>query len=175
MDQVTLHHLDRSCEAAMLEVPAKPQPTTARWHADLQEYDFEIKYIPGKTNTPADELSRPAQADQGKEDNQNDTMIPSTKYTAATTHTLGDDLAKRDLMTWAHDHPTAGHPGRDETIRRVRTRHTWPGMNAWITAYVKGCATCHQTKINTHRPKIPLYRISIPNDTRPFQQVAMDL
>jgi len=30
---------------------------TARWHADLQEYDFEIKHIPGNTNIPADALS----------------------------------------------------------------------------------------------------------------------
>ena len=30
---------------------------TARWHADLQEYDFQLEYIPGKTNTVADALS----------------------------------------------------------------------------------------------------------------------
>ena len=29
----------------------------ARWHADLQEYDFEIHYILGKTNTGLDILS----------------------------------------------------------------------------------------------------------------------
>ena len=28
----------------------------ARWHADLQEYDYEILYIPAKTNTPPDVL-----------------------------------------------------------------------------------------------------------------------
>ena len=30
---------------------------TARWHADLQEYDYEIQHIPGKDNIPADTLS----------------------------------------------------------------------------------------------------------------------
>ena len=29
----------------------------ARWHADLQEYDYQLEYIPGKTNTVADTLS----------------------------------------------------------------------------------------------------------------------
>jgi len=29
----------------------------ACWHTDLQEYDFDILYIPGKTNIPPDALS----------------------------------------------------------------------------------------------------------------------
>ena len=43
---------------------------TARWHADLQEYDYEILYIPGKTNIPPDALSRLSSADKGETDNQ---------------------------------------------------------------------------------------------------------
>jgi hypothetical protein len=30
---------------------------TAHWHLDLQEYDYEILYIPGKENGPPDMLS----------------------------------------------------------------------------------------------------------------------
>ena len=30
---------------------------TAQWHTDHQEYDFQLKYILGKTNTTADVLS----------------------------------------------------------------------------------------------------------------------
>ena len=51
------------------KLPQKLNRQTARWHADLQEYDYEIQYIPGKTNIPADTLSRPPGADQGREDN----------------------------------------------------------------------------------------------------------
>ena len=43
---------------------------TARWHADLQEYDYEILYILGKTNIPPDVLSRLPGADKGETDNQ---------------------------------------------------------------------------------------------------------
>jgi hypothetical protein len=54
---------------------------TARWHLDLQEYDYEILYIPGKENGPPDTLSQPPGADQGKEDNQGITVLPPEKFT----------------------------------------------------------------------------------------------
>jgi hypothetical protein len=78
-------------------------------------------------------------------------------------------------MMWAHDHPTAGHPGRDETIRRVKWHCQWQGMNAWITDYVRGCATCQQNKIITHKTCTPAYCIPTADHSLPFQQVAMDL
>jgi hypothetical protein len=78
-------------------------------------------------------------------------------------------------MTWAHDHPTAGHPGCDEMIQCVKQHRQWQGMNGWITDYVKGCAICQQNKIITHKARIPAYCIPTTNHALPFQQVAMDL
>ena len=78
-------------------------------------------------------------------------------------------------MTITHDHPLAGHPGRDKTIRKAKQLTQWDGMNQWISDYIKGCATCQQNKILTHRRKTPLYRITTKEGTLPFQQVAMDL
>ena len=48
-------------------------------------------------------------------------------------------------------------------------------MNQWITNYIKGCATCQQNKILTHKKRTPLYRITTEEGMLPFQQVAMDL
>ena len=48
----------------------------ARWHADLQEYDYILEYIPGKTNTAADALSQPPRKDHREEDNKDVTIIP---------------------------------------------------------------------------------------------------
>jgi hypothetical protein len=48
-------------------------------------------------------------------------------------------------------------------------------MNTWITNYVKGCATCQQNKIITHKACTPAYHIPTTDHTLPFQQVAMDL
>jgi RNase H-like domain found in reverse transcriptase len=59
----------------------------ARWHADLQEYDYEIQHVPGKTNIPADTLSRPPRADQGRDDNKEITILPPHKLIGATNTT----------------------------------------------------------------------------------------
>ena len=156
---------------------------TARWHADLQEYDYEILYVPGKTNTPPDALSRPPGADKGETDNKDITVLPEDKFiTAAITTTPEGKIivppileVKRGIMTLMHDHPTAGHPGRDETIRKTKEKYWWPRMKEWIADYVKGCATCQQNKILTHQQKTPIYRIPSQAGTLPFQSVAMDL
>jgi len=78
-------------------------------------------------------------------------------------------------MLQTHDHMTAGHPGHDETIRKTKEIYQWPNMNTWIADYIKGCATCQQNKNTTHRKKTPLYRITMPENALPFQQIAMDL
>ena len=78
-------------------------------------------------------------------------------------------------MVFAHTHPSAGHPERDKTIRKARQIQSWPGITTWITDYVKGCATCQQNKILTHKPKTPLYHITTKEGTLPFQRIAMDL
>jgi hypothetical protein len=137
---------------------------TARWHADLQEYDYEIKYIPGKTNTAPDALSRPSNVDQGETDNQNITMIPPEKISIITMVRPSESI-KRNIMHAVHDHPIAGHPGRDETIRKTKEKYYWPGMNEWIAQYVKGCGTCQQNKNLTHRNKTPLFQISTSEGT----------
>ena len=150
---------------------------TARWQADLQEYDYKIQHIPGKDNIPPDALSRPPGVDQGKNDNQAQIVIPPEKFKIVVT-TPNDPITtemKRAIMLHVHDHPTAGHPGRDETIRKTRALMTWEGMNEWITNYVKGCTICQQNKIQTHRNKTPPFCIGTEDNARPFEQIAIDL
>jgi Integrase zinc binding domain len=78
-------------------------------------------------------------------------------------------------MILAHDHPTAGYPRQDETIRKAKAITQWQGINQWIANYVKGYAICQQNKIPTYQRKIPLYQITIQPETCPFQQIVIDL
>ena len=154
---------------------------TARWHADLQDYNFTLQHIPGKTNTLPDLLSRLPTEDDGKGDNKDIVMLPPERLRTTLACPPGKTLVpalpevRRGILRIYHDHPSSGHPGRDETIRKVQERFWWPRMKEWIADYIQGCSICQQSKILTHRPKVPMYKIpTIPN-ARPFQRVAMDL
>jgi hypothetical protein len=155
---------------------------TAQWHADLQEYDFVLQHIPGKSNTLPDMLSQLPAKDDGKEDNRDITILPPGVIgTISNTCLLGKiSVPTVTKVRWGilhlhHDHTSAGHLGRDETLRKVQWCFWWPGMKEWIADYVKGCSICQQSKILTHWPRVPLYKISMVPNARPFQQVAMDL
>ena len=94
---------------------------TARWHADLQEYDYILRYIPGKTNIPSDFLSRPPVDDKGKNDNQQVTMLPAEQIQTTKLVEVPPILeVRRGLMNLYHDHPLSGHPGQDETLRQLQ-------------------------------------------------------
>jgi len=54
--------------------PHKLNGRQARWYLKLQDYDFTLQHIPGKTNVKADILSRREKVDT-KEDNQDIQML----------------------------------------------------------------------------------------------------
>src|SRR5712671_4162745 len=56
--------------------PRKVNRRVARWFAELQDYWFEIKHVPGKTHTTADFLSRPFVDDKGENNNKDVTVLP---------------------------------------------------------------------------------------------------
>ena len=37
-----------------------------------------------------------------------------------------------ELMAQFHNSPTAGHPGRDNTLTLVSQHYWWPGMTTWV-------------------------------------------
>ena len=52
---------------------------------DLMEFDFEIRHIPGKSNSRADALSRRPDYDTGTCDNENIIVLPEDVFVRAVT------------------------------------------------------------------------------------------
>jgi hypothetical protein len=83
-----------------------------------------------------------------------------------------DKNLRQDLVKAHHDPPSRGHPGCYQTQELV-SRNWWPGMGQFIKEYIKGCAICQETKINTHPSKEPLHPTEIP--TKPYEIITSDL
>ena len=63
--------------------PYKLNGQQARWYLKLQDYDFILQYIPGKTNTKVDILSRKDQVDT-KDDNKDVQVLKEELWTRRT-------------------------------------------------------------------------------------------
>ncbi len=85
----------------------------------------------------------------------------------------GDNDLKRGVIHSFHDKPSAGHPGISNTYRLARCDTWWPNMKQDIKQYIKGCATCQASKVNTGPLKPAMIPIT-PEHVLPFQTVAMD-
>jgi len=68
--------------------PRKVNRHIACWFAELQDYWFEIKHVPGKTHAAADFLSRPLVDAKGENDNEDVTVLPPKLF-------IEDDAAIR--------------------------------------------------------------------------------
>ena len=53
-----------------------------------------------------------------------------------------------NIIKLAHDHPLAGHMGRDNTIFRLQEAVWWPGMREDIINYIRRCDTCQKRSKN---------------------------
>ena len=64
--------------------PYKLNGRQTQWYLKLQDYDFTLKHIPGKTNTKADILSQKDQVDT-REDNKDVQLLKDEMWTRKTT------------------------------------------------------------------------------------------
>jgi hypothetical protein len=85
-----------------------------------------------------------------------------------------DNKLRRGVTTLFHDSLTAGHPGISKTLQLLQQYYWWPNQKHYITEYIKGCATCQMTKVNTHPAYLPLYPITPVENARPFETITMD-
>ncbi|KAJ1596855.1 hypothetical protein NDA11_004395 [Ustilago hordei] len=76
------------------------------------------------------------------------------------------------VMTQCHDGVTAGHVGRDATIKAAQRHYWWPSMTAWIADYVASCPVCARYKAPRHRPYGLLQPLATPD--RPWGSISLD-
>ena len=81
---------------------------------------------------------------------------------------------RRDVVKLYHDLPSAGHPGIAKTTTAVQRDFWWPGMAAFISRYVKGCAACQQMKPNTHPTTVPIIPIPAQLPAVPWSCTTID-
>src|SRR5712671_1736461 len=87
---------------------------------------------------------------------------------------VGNNELHKGLVSLFHDSTTAGHPGITKTLALMKPYYWWPGIKSFVTEYIKGCATCQMTKVNTHPTKPPMFPITSEANALPFQMISLD-
>jgi hypothetical protein len=79
-----------------------------------------------------------------------------------------NQLLHRCILQIYHDSLAAGHSGQQNTAALLKRDNYWPEMQSFVSAYVHGCATCQQMKINTHSTIPLLQPILVKLRNHPF-------
>ena len=87
---------------------------------------------------------------------------------------MADNDLRRGVASLFHDHVTLGYAGITKTLQLISPYYWWPGMKTFVMDYIKGCATCQMTKVNTHPAHPPMFPITPVNNARPFETITMD-
>jgi len=87
---------------------------------------------------------------------------------------VGNNALKRGVISLFHDSTMAGHPRITKTLAAIKPYYWWPGIKNFVTEYIKGCATCQMTKVNTQPTRPPLFPIATEEGALPFQTVSLD-
>jgi len=96
--------------------PHKLNNRQARWYLKLQDYDFTLRHIPGKTNTKADILSRREKVDT-KEDNQDIQMLKEELWIQQTT-----SQDRTPIILLQQEHLQISEEEIQEQIKKIQTR-----------------------------------------------------
>ena len=129
-----------------------------RWRLLLQEFSFDIEYLPGLNNVLADRLSRDViRAD-----------LPTA--TVALIVAAIADPARREISIVHND--IVGHFGVDRTMQLLHGQgRSWPGMRKDVTTFVRECPFCQKAKEQPRVTNVPRYTLA---SSQPMQSLHVD-
>ena len=158
----------------------KISPRQARWHEFLQDYNFEITHFPGKSNTVADLLSQRKDFEGGVNPNKDIILLPENLFVnpeikVNKVYLEDNSETCQKILQEFHNVPTGGHPGISNTWDLVKQHYEGPQLCKFVEDYMKGCATCQETKVIIPMKHIPLYHLNTFAEQGPFQYISMDL
>ena len=78
----------------------------------------------------------------------------------------------QEVLSLAHEAPSAGHLGVDKTLAKVRDRFYWPTMFNDVNRYCKTCHSCQGRKDPVKTLSAPLQNMPVPS--RPFEFISVD-
>ncbi|GJT96503.1 putative reverse transcriptase domain-containing protein [Tanacetum coccineum] len=147
-----------------------------RWIELLSDYDYEIRYHPGKANVVADALSRKERAPKEAMKKKYvrkfflGRLIKTIfEFRPDGTRCFGNLVwlprfcGLRDLvMHESYKSKYSIHPGSDKMYQDLKLLYWWPNMKADITTYVSKCLTYAKVKVEHQKPSGLLQQPKIP-------------
>ncbi|GKD34130.1 putative reverse transcriptase domain-containing protein [Tanacetum coccineum] len=153
--------------------------TQRRWIDLLSDYDYEIRYHPGKANVVANALSRKerirplrVQALMMIAENLERLIKQIFEFRLDGTRCFGNRAwflkfsgLRYLIMHESHKSKYSIHPGSDKMYQYLKLLYWWLNMKADIATYVSKCLTCAKVKAEHQKlsrllqqPEIPVWK-----------------